>query len=185
MSEHVKVHVCIYMCKCKHMFCLNMVFLYMCEHVITCIHTCVSALIANMFGGVSSASELTPTWLCETPALIGPTYNNYRLPSWGAWHSQSVSPAKRPFSEGGSYLTWAILWICGLKPASVLFLWSILTYNNLILWLWTHRLRLWYGFWFENMLFGKHRKTGQWKKQRKEDESSAPQDNILTWLANQ
>lgn len=66
----------------------------MCEHVITCLHTCVSALIWNMFGGSSSTSELTPTWLSETPALIGPAYSNYRVPGRGAWHSQLASPAK-------------------------------------------------------------------------------------------
>lgn len=147
------------------MICLNMAFLYMCEHVIICIHTCVSALITNVFAWSSSASELTPTWLCETLALTGPTYNNYRLPSWGAWHSQSMSPAMWPFfcfSESGSDLTWAILWVCSPKPSPVV-LWSTLTYNNPMFWLWTHRLWLWYGFWLEKVLFRKQEWDGSIK----------------------
>lgn len=112
--------------------------------MITCLHTCVSTLIWKMFGVWSSSpSELTPTWLCETPALIGPTCSNYRLLCRGAWHSQSAGPAKRPCFWGrkwpymGTPLDlWLKVRLCG-SPL-------LLTYNNLALWLLRkHRIRLW------------------------------------------
>lgn len=115
--------VCTHICKCKRMICLNMAFLYMCEHVIICIHTCVSALITNIFAWSSSASELTPTWLCETLALIGPTYNNYRLSKLRSLALPVNEPSHVAFfffsSGGGSDLTWAIgsaaLWSSGAR----------------------------------------------------------------------
>lgn len=123
---------------------------------ITCLHTCVSALIWNMFGGSSSTSELILTWLYETPALIGPTYSNYRLPGRGGWHSQSASPAKRPCCWGRKWpymdtpsgsvaLKHASVVRWGCCPTITLLCDSV---NN------TGRIMVWILVW-KNMLFGK------------------------------
>ncbi len=152
------------------------------EHVITCLHTCVSALIWNMFGGSSSTSELTLTWLSETPALIGPTYSNYRLPGRGGWRSQSVSPAKRPRFWGRKWPymdtldQWLEARLCG--PL------ELLTYNNLTQW--THRLD--YGM--DRGLKTCYIWGNEWRRRGKRMRAVlltllALQDNIIAWFANQ
>lgn len=158
---------CMFMCKCKSTLCLNMVFIYTCERVITCLYMCVSAVIANMFGANTSVA------LCYLP---GQPNNNYRVPSTP---SQWVQPTAT-FPGGGSDLTWMRMWICGLKPTS-LFLWSMLTYNNLIFWRGKQviaRILVW--------KFAAWKTRQQIIEQGKGENSSSPklQDNILTWLAN-
>ena len=90
---------CMFMCKCRSTVCLNLVFIYMCERAITCLHMCVSAVIANMFGANTSVA---------LRYLPGQPNNNYRVPS---------TPST--FPRGGSGLTWMCTWICGLKPPSL------------------------------------------------------------------
>lgn len=53
-----------------------------------------------------------PTWL-----IVPAACSNYRVP---VVHGTPIpAAAKRAFSVGGNQLTWALLYLCGMKHAAV------------------------------------------------------------------